>query len=305
MQTFRECMEVVPRLRKPGVAVERELARLQSEADGFPRVHQELAAIRYYLHVALWNCQQGWRAYHRGITNYVVLLRQIEMWRQAHHESVCFVTFNYDTMLEEAMDQVLGFQFRGIDSYLCPEYAVVKLHGSINWGREIENQSAISAPHTYNAERLIKEAATLQVGNHYRLVGTRPMYRDGDPARVVFPALSIPVERKDEFNCPSDHVERLKELLPKVTRIVTVGWRATDRDFIDLLHKHLAEKPSLMVVSGDSAGAKETVGNLGIALPGAYQTVSNSQPMTATILVESGFSGLVMDETGRFGEFLS
>jgi hypothetical protein len=304
MQQFRECMEIVPWLRKRGVSVEGELGRLQAQKESFPRVHQELAAIRYYLHVALWSCQLAWGERHRGITNHAVLLREIERWRYASSESVCFVTFNYDTMLEDAMRQVLGIEIRGLNSYLQEQYSLVKLHGSINWGREVSNGSVISAPHTYNQQRLIQEAATLQISDRYVLAARRPMLREGDAQRVVFPALSIPVERKDEFNCPSDHVQRLKELLPKVTRIITIGWRATEKDFIDLLQKQLTEKPSLMVVSGDANGAKETVSNLGIELPGKLRTNSNPQPMTATLLVQSGFTGLVTEEIDRLEEFL-
>jgi hypothetical protein len=304
MSQFRECMEIVPWLRKPGVSVEGELARLQSEAPTYPRVHQELAAVRYYLHVALSVCMDGWRGAHFGATNYAVLLREIERWRLASSESVCIVTFNYDTMLEDAMNQVLGISLPNLNSYLQETYTLVKLHGSINWGREVDNQSALAAPHTYNPQRLITEAATLQISDRYRVVAGRPMYREGEPQRIVFPALSIPVERKDEFNCPSDHVQRLKDMLPNVTRVLTIGWRGAEKDFVDILHKLLAEKPSLMVVSGDAEGAKQTVKNLGVGMPGTYLTNSNPEPMTARVLVEGGFTGLMLNERDRLAEFL-
>ena len=54
MEQFKDCMPLVPALRKRGVAVEQELTKLQEQAETFPRVHGELAAIRYYLHLALW-----------------------------------------------------------------------------------------------------------------------------------------------------------------------------------------------------------------------------------------------------------
>ena len=115
-------MEIVPWLRRSNILVEAELARLQSQAHSFPRVHQELAAVRYYLHLALWSCQDHWQVRHRGITNYAVLLPEIERWRYASSESVCFVTFNYDTMLEQAMDQVLGIHITDLKGYLQEKY---------------------------------------------------------------------------------------------------------------------------------------------------------------------------------------
>jgi hypothetical protein len=49
------------------------------------------------------------------------------------------VTFNYDTMLEQAISQVLGLALNTIDAYFShPYYAIIKPHGSINWGREVD-----------------------------------------------------------------------------------------------------------------------------------------------------------------------
>jgi len=292
MQQFRECMEVVPLLRKAGISVESELAKLQRQAETFPRVHQELAAIRYYLHVALWICQDHWRAQHLGITNYATLLREIERWRYSSSGSVCFVTFNYDTMLEEAMSQVLGLQIRDLSGYLHRAYTLIKLHGSINWGREVDGQPSIEAPHTYNPQRLITEAATLRLSNRYRLVSNRPMNREGEAQRLVFPALSIPVERKDEFNCPEAHVDRLRELLPAVSKLVTVGWRATEADFLQILRENLQNVPPAMVVSGTSDGVRETGKNLAAA------------GLTVTDPLDCGFSGLILENLEKLERFL-
>jgi hypothetical protein len=105
MKRFKDCMAIVPLLRKPGISVEQELAKLQEQAKTFPQGYRELVAVRYYLHSALWDCQEHWRGHHSGITNYVTLLREIERCRYEFNEQVCLVTFNYDTMLEDAAQQ--------------------------------------------------------------------------------------------------------------------------------------------------------------------------------------------------------
>ena len=51
--------------------------------------------------------------------------------------------------------------------------------------------------------------------------------------RLIFPALAIPVEGKDEFSCPKRHVERLRNLLAGASRIMTIGWRATEAHFLE------------------------------------------------------------------------
>jgi hypothetical protein len=50
---------------------------------------------------------------------------------------VCIVTFNYDTMLEAALPTV-GLNIRSIGDYVAgTKHKVIKLHGSVNWGREV------------------------------------------------------------------------------------------------------------------------------------------------------------------------
>ncbi len=69
-----------------------------------------------------------------------MLLDEIERWRVEKNECVCFVTFDYDTMLEEAMGQVLRLGVRDMNSYHTWEnYSLFKLHGSIDWGRIVES----------------------------------------------------------------------------------------------------------------------------------------------------------------------
>jgi hypothetical protein len=288
MDLFPECKEIVPFLRKPGIVVESELAKFKRQAEKFPRAHEELAAIRFYLHSALWACQTNWRSIHRGITNYATLLREIERWRYASSESVCIVTFNYDTMLEEAMSQVLRFDFKDVDSYISQRYYTpIKLHGSINWGREVETDEP---PHRYNPQRLINEVSSLTISDRYKLVFNSPMVSDG--TRVLFPALSIPVERKDEFNCPTSHVYRLTQLLPTVTKVLTIGWRATEADFLGILGENLRKPLSVMVVSGHIEAARETSSNLA------------PTGLGVTHLFEGGFTDLILDHLEMLEEFL-
>jgi hypothetical protein len=289
MDRFPDCKALIPCLRKPGIAVEKELASIQQQAAEFPRVHCELAAIRYYLHTALTECQKRWDGRHSGITNYVTLVREIERWRLKAKEKVCFVTFNYDTMLEDAMSSVLGIPFDNLDGYVChDEYAVIKLHGSVNWGREIEGLSfRADYPHAY----IIREIEHLHISERYTLVSDCPMLRNA-VRNYVFPALSIPVENKDQFSCPPAHVQKMQEALPLMTKLITIGWRATERDFLKLLLPH-AKHRELLVVSGTNKGLDETVNNLGRGL------------LRERVLpLSKGFTGLIVDGLEQLAQLL-
>jgi hypothetical protein len=131
---------------------------------------------------------------------------------------------------------------------------------------------------------LIDATEEIQVTQAYRFVRQHPMVlEDGS---IGLPALSIPVENKDEFSCPPEHVEALKNCVTTVNKIVTIGWRATERDFLQLLSQYLPESvPDLMVVSGSEEGADETCDNLGIL---------NEQNRGEHYLpIDTGFTGLI------------
>ena len=56
-------------------------------------------------------------------------------------EPTLFVTFNYDTMLEKAIEQELAVHFQFMGSYVSrPDLKVFKLHGSVDWGHRGESE---------------------------------------------------------------------------------------------------------------------------------------------------------------------
>jgi hypothetical protein len=305
MDSFPECRPLIPRLRKSGVAVEQELARLLAEASSYPERHRQLAAIRYYLRRALWDCENRWHAVHHGITNYVALLDEIERWRVESKEQVCFVTFNYDTMLEEAMGPVLRLGVRNMDSNPSWEnYPLFKLHGSVNWGRVVEGIRSEGGSPIRLYQHLISTVTPDNplVTGRYMLCDA-DMRPNPDTGVVLYPALSIPVEKKDEFSCPSGHVTALKGMLPKVTKMITIGWRATEAEFLNMLRdsrsaviKGIRQDVELLVVTGSKEGAEQTAKNLGDY--GLIQNVQNPDRSRVT----TGFTGLInnLETLGTF-----
>jgi len=105
-------------------------------------------------------------------------------------------------------------------------------------------------------------------------------------AALVFPALAIPVENKYEFSCPDRHVHMLETLLREVTHIATIGWRATEVDFLAMLKEKLINYPKIMIVSGDDKGATETFDNI---------TKYATQIDKSSVRVTGGFTGLIED----------
>jgi hypothetical protein len=295
---FGDCRQLIPLLR--GTApVEQRLRELQDQANAYPERHRQLVAIRYYLHVALWSCEDAWHELHKGVTNHATFLDAIERWRFKNDQRVCIVTFNYDRIIENAMVQVLRCTFHDFSQYTSGEnYKLIKLHGSVDWGRDVDLSPPRDITRVINAAADVAAAGGRLTGQ-FRKVQRPPM--QFDDGSVGFPSLAIPVEKKNDFACPPDHVRVLEGLIPNVSKIITIGWRASEERFLQMLRSFLPgpltgpkSDVDLMVVSGSNADAERTLQNLGIG-------GKNSERKRA--LRNDGFTGLI-NNIGHLEAFL-
>jgi hypothetical protein len=115
-----------------------------------------------------------------------------------------------------------------------------------------------------------------------------------DRVNGLVPALSIPMDKKVEFSCPHEHIKKLQELLPNVTKVLVIGWPATEADFLNMLRTELSGAPELMLVSGDRTSADETLRNLD---PSQARYPSPN-------CVDNGFSGLIIEKLSLLDVFL-
>jgi hypothetical protein len=264
---FPQCKSIVPRLRAPAVisgerSIETLLQEIEEEAKTYSRGRQELAAVQCYLQRAISQCETRWLGLTSGITNYLSLLREIERTNKGG-EPVCLVTFNYDMLLEDALRH-LGYNINRMEDYVeTPAlFRVFKLHGSTNWARIVESE----------IPSYLNTGSPLQVLNHFIDYPDELRISDSfvlcDPAgmgvidgKPVFPAIAIPVEKKNQFACPQILIEQLVAVLPHVSKILVVGWRATEQNFLNLLANRLTglrRGAQLYIVAGSQANALET-----------------------------------------------
>lgn len=262
---FPQFKPILPHLRNrpAGKSVERVLKDLQAEAYNNPQRYRHLAAIRYYLHFVIWQCELLWNQnIARDVTNYKTFLDRLESWRKPQ-EQICLVTFNYDRMLESVLPSV-GVQINQLADYIGDKYPIIKLHGSVNWAREVDTriENLDSLNDWRVAEKLIDMAPDLDVSTRYCLV---PEYPVGKTARsALFPAIAIPVEGKveAEYECPAGHIEVLHRRIPEVTILMLIGWSATDLSFLELLAMNLRKEVRGIVVAGDEGKAGQVVERL-------------------------------------------
>jgi hypothetical protein len=267
---FRQCRPLISYLQGSGPDVEQELEKWQNKASDRPERLSQLWAIRYYLQDMLSVCTYDWLKEIHGVTNYTTLLHEIDDERRG--EKVCLVTFNYDYLLEEALSS-LKIRLTSIRDYMAGNYLLVKLHGSINWARKVANFQVDTSK---NQEQVVSDVIDLgprlffdsepqmiseitDTSPRLKRLPEQPYFsiplidrRDNPP---LFPVLSIPVEHERGFECPAEHVQVLEEILPTVTKVLVIGWKAGDDLFRDLLIKKMGQAERITIISSNQASA--------------------------------------------------
>ena len=200
------------------------------------------------------------------------MLDQIDRWRK-DDQPVCLVTFNYDRLIEGALNGA-GIAIAQLPDYIAsPRFKLFKVHGSINWVRPIRAKElpVDHGGHQWTAANLVIEnAAALEFADQFAIATEYPSGFHGRD--FVAPAIAIPLEDKIGFECPSDHLRLLEELLPKTDRLLIVGWRATEHHFLRMLCAGLTAPISGHIVCGDTKAGEETLERLRAAgIKGEYR----------------------------------
>jgi hypothetical protein len=243
-------------------SVEQVLEELQVDAARHPETMQQLMSIRYYLTVMLLECERRCHERAGGVTNYDALLDRLFVNRKSG-EPLSIVTFNYDTLIEKALE-ARGVPIGSLEDYVRhPYFKVFKLHGSLNWVRESEvdiAQGVRNGSTDLLIQAVIDSTPRMKRTSQVHLVNTIPVGQVGD--KVVVPALAIPVQSKLEFECPGEHISELKLLLQQVTKMLVIGWRATEAPFLEMLRKNVNKTIRVTIVAGHPESAAEPEKNL-------------------------------------------
>jgi hypothetical protein len=121
---------------------------------------------------------------------------------------------------------------------------------------------------------------------------------------AVFPAIAVPVEKKDQFACPRTVVEQLAQALPQVSKVLVIGWRATEANFLSLLGNKfsglkLGVRLHIVAGAGQLAGMGNSPGE--ITKVSICRALPNNPPQPPTI-DPGGFTDFL--DSGRAKSFL-
>ena len=264
-----------------------------------PTTLKQLVAIRYYLQHMLLFCVSRWNIVTKGVSNYRTLINDIRPLQQASKEKVCLVTFNYDTLLEDAIQSApVNVKIQSVADYVATDWPIFKLHGSVNWGRVLStNMPEIAKKDLIQRARDIIDKSPLEVSETYALDSGGSGMVTATPipagARLLFPAIAIPMQNKDEFELPREHQKQLNEMLSEVSKVLVVGWRGAESRFLQMLKTNLGGDTEFMVVSSGKASADEVINTIGKA----------SVPGKTFLPASGGFTSAI--STGEIERFLA
>jgi hypothetical protein len=268
-EKISKCQLVLNELRSrpTEMSVEQQLKKLSEQAADYPEGKRQLLAVQFYLQWTISECQAEWNRSIKSHTTYRPLLGQID--RQRRGEPVCLVTFNYDTLLEEAFSS-LNMPFVSIDDYISRSgYKVIKPHGSVNWVRALtvtSTRRVDSMDQVQMANRIIAIADTLEPSEDYYLAPEKDrgawvisrssqIPKTSGSYQIVLPAIAIPLEKKTGYACPASHVRVLEESVSKTEKLLLIGWKGAEYAFVNLLGKRLRKDIPKMIVSSNKQSA--------------------------------------------------
>ncbi len=210
-------------------------------------------------------------------------------------DEVLFLTLNYDNLLEIPLSRNFGIDFSDEAHYTDQKgWALVKIHGSINWYKQFQSYSIQSTSEPEYFSLLKSCPLPLQLGSEFKLIsmgGYGHKYIESIP---VYPAITVPVDGKYDINCPKSQVEKMEDFLPNCHNYLIIGTSGKDQDLLDILKKNV-RSAKVMLVGREEESTAETRKRFMAAVPQFDNSID-------TFYHERGFSQFV--DSGMLDEFI-
>ncbi len=271
-----------------GENLESVLADFQGRGATNPQIPSQLLAVRYYLRDVLDDTSMAWSTQCARVTTYAAFVDHLNHWSHRTNRIVNYVTFNYDYLLEDAFAN-LHMTFGDLTNYVPPLRVgspnLIRPHGCVRWYQVVDTTAPI--PVDASDAIIIQRASELTPADQFWIGKPERRYSDAlGPHKTLVPAVALPIDNKQEFVCPSSHVERMEEILDATTVLLLIGWRGSDPAFAGVLDAHIRPGVQMFVCNGTQNDGGLAVTTL--ATYGLNQVRSNP--------LEHGFSSLLRSD---------
>jgi hypothetical protein len=234
---YPEALPLMAQLRRAArnnpSSVEEELDAISADLPFYSTAYRQLLALRYYLSAVISSAQNNWLEQNiYGISTYQEFLNIVNKWQVRTHQQISLITFNYDTLLDIALESLLNIKLDDMNSYInnYTAYKLFKVHGSINWvhrvGKVYDNNIISSANHLVWTDQ------------YYTQNQERPIISETGYA----PALAIPTATKKSFEFPETHLEQMKAAIRETDLLLIIGWRGAEHHFVDTWREVFEQK---------------------------------------------------------------
>lgn len=233
--------------------VEFELDQINNQATRINDLNrlQDLFKTRFYIHNLIQELTKNTLSNTSYHTVYIDLLNQLKDWIDEDQQNhfVDIVSFNYDNLLEHAMMNVYGYNWRyksvdnKMNAYLYGNnLKIYKPHGSTNWGKKI-NQGKITL------DDLFDQFNEIEIDNNP--VWLDPNYfLENNRSVEYIPAISIPFKHKSGFDeCPGYMKVIMLEAIKSANALFSLGWKGADTHFTSLLKSDGKQIKKVAVIS--------------------------------------------------------
>jgi len=218
-----------------------------------------------------------------------------------HLERVTFVTLNYDTILDRVLDN--HFPLPTEEHYFQnPKFALIKLHGSVNWGRRfLSEQSEDLTTDRFtnlcrkladNSERLSDEVTVIaRPSEPYSADQLRSNVKGG----FFYPAVSAPLGPDDEPTCPPSHIEALKSALSEEAygvglHVLVVGYSCLDKTPLDYIRDSGNPIVSLWIANGTEEASRDAYERMLKHMPSVVPSPTLRSETDTLDLINGGFT---------------
>lgn len=245
----------------------------------------KLINTQYYLHELFQTISKEHNGNRKN--NYSVLTKQAHEYSLDTQENILFVNFNYDTLIEEALEKTLHYTFNNLSEYIDTEnknILLFKPHGSCNWVKFFKQPFIQPNSVITNKLASISDMAKyfyeskFQYTEILKLLADDYSVRNGLPERKLvgvmdwnklrefeyLPQLLIPYKEKDGFAMPDFHTDHLNIFMEGIEDIMIIGWKGTEIKFQELLANKLkGRRLNISIINNDDGTSiKELFANI-------------------------------------------
>lgn len=196
-----------------------------------------------------------------------------------HNEDIAIVSFNYDIILDNFIEQFFDTKFKSVEHYIDykrNKLLFLKPHGSANWGWQFNNpivktSNDLLPQYLYDNKfdlatiyyKLLGDLDNMVVSNS--LGGEKGLHKNRlgrytinkNRIEVIkennsyYPALLLPYRDKDEFLMPYDHQSALQTFMNSMEEVYLIGWKGNEDVFNRQLEIHAHNLKRIIIVNPD------------------------------------------------------